>query len=102
MLSVSDIYTTAPSEFKTKLQKKTYGTLQDLHIPFERVDTDEAITMEETLRWGFLNGTSKIAERKYYGYDRTDDGSLVINQEKAEIVKLIFESYCNCSSLGKI
>ncbi len=47
MFFVSDIYTTAPSEFKTVLQEKTYRALQDLHIPFERVDTDEAITMED-------------------------------------------------------
>jgi Ala-tRNA(Pro) deacylase len=47
MLFVSDIYTTAPSKYKTELQEKTYRALQDLHIPFERVDTDEAITMED-------------------------------------------------------
>ncbi|MNZ44107.1 Prolyl-tRNA editing protein ProX [compost metagenome] len=50
MLYVSDIYTTAPSEFMTVLQEKTYRTLQDLNIPFERVDTDEAITMEDCIQ----------------------------------------------------
>ncbi|MBV7276096.1 prolyl-tRNA synthetase associated domain-containing protein [Clostridium sp. PL3] len=50
MFIVSDIYTTAPSEFKTELQEKTYHTLNDLHIPFERVDTDEAITMEDCVQ----------------------------------------------------
>lgn len=47
---VSDIYTTVPSEFKTDLQEKTYRALQDLCIPFERVDTDEAITMEDCVQ----------------------------------------------------
>lgn len=47
MFFVSDIYTTAPPEFKTVLQEKTYRALQDLHIPYERVNTDEAITMED-------------------------------------------------------
>lgn len=50
MFFVSDIYTTVPSEFKTVLQEKTYRALQNLHIPFERVDTDEAITMEDCVQ----------------------------------------------------
>ena len=49
MFHVSDIYTTAPDEFKTPLQKKTYKALDALKIPFERVDTDEAITMEDCI-----------------------------------------------------
>ncbi|MDR1571514.1 MAG: hypothetical protein LBS32_03215 [Clostridiales Family XIII bacterium] len=36
-----------PSGFKTDLQEKTYHALDGLHIPFERVDTDEAITMDD-------------------------------------------------------
>jgi len=47
MFNISDIYTTAPIEFKTPLQKETYTALTHLGIPFERVDTDEAITMED-------------------------------------------------------
>ncbi len=50
MFFVSDIYTTAPYEFKAVLQEKTYRTLQDLHIPFERVDTEEAITMGDCVQ----------------------------------------------------
>lgn len=47
MFYVSDIKTTAPAEFKTGLQEKVYKTLDHLKIPYERVDTDEAITMED-------------------------------------------------------
>lgn len=47
MFFVSEIKKAAPSKFKTLLQEKTYETLQKLQIPFERVDTDEAITMED-------------------------------------------------------
>lgn len=50
MFFVSDIFTTAPSMYKTVLQEKTYGALQNLHIPFERVDTDEAITMDDCVQ----------------------------------------------------
>ncbi|MDK2825987.1 MAG: Ala-tRNA(Pro) deacylase [Methanolobus sp.] len=50
MFFVSDIYTTIPSGFKTELQEKTYRVLQKLCIPFERVDTDEAITMDDCIQ----------------------------------------------------
>lgn len=49
MFYISDIHTTAPSEYKTDLQKETYKYLNKLNIPFERVDTDEAITMEDCI-----------------------------------------------------
>lgn len=50
MFYVSDIYTSAPVQFKTPLQQKTYQVLAELGIPFQRVDTDEAITMEDCLQ----------------------------------------------------
>ncbi len=49
MFYVSDIQTTAPAEFKTELQKKVYRTLDSLEIPYERVNTDEAITMDDCI-----------------------------------------------------
>ena len=50
MFFVSEIKTTAPEQFQTPLQEKVYHTLRDLHISFERVDTDEAITMEDCVQ----------------------------------------------------
>lgn len=47
MLYVSDIQSTAPSKCKTSLQDLVYNTLAELQIPFERVDTEEVITMED-------------------------------------------------------
>lgn len=47
MINVSEIKTTQPSDFKTELQKMVYQTLDKLKIPYQRVDTDEAITMED-------------------------------------------------------
>lgn len=47
MFYVSEIFTEKPTEFKTPLQKKVYEALAEQNIPFERVDTDEAITMED-------------------------------------------------------
>lgn len=47
MFYVSEIKTTAPDECKTQLQKKVYQVLEELNIPYERVDTDKAVTMED-------------------------------------------------------
>lgn len=46
-LYVSEIQTTSPSVFQTALQQTIYETLEKLRIPFERVDTAEAVTMED-------------------------------------------------------
>lgn len=49
MITVSEIKTTAPAVCKTDLQKAVYQTLGELRIPYERVDTDEVITMEDCI-----------------------------------------------------
>ncbi|MBY2477728.1 prolyl-tRNA synthetase associated domain-containing protein [Clostridioides difficile] len=50
MFFISDIYTEAPIKFDTPLQKEVYEILQNLNIEFERVETDEAITMEDCVQ----------------------------------------------------
>lgn len=47
MFYVSDIQSTAPQEYGNGLQNRVYSTLAQLQIPYQRVDTDEAITMED-------------------------------------------------------
>lgn len=47
MFYISEIYTTAPKEFQTPLQEEVYKTLKKLKIPFERVDTDKAVSMDD-------------------------------------------------------
>ena len=47
MFYISEIKTKAPTNYQTNLQKMVYETLDKLNISFERVDTDEAITMDD-------------------------------------------------------
>ena len=47
MFYVSDPLTTPPSSFATPLQQRVYETFARLDIPFQRVDTDPGITMED-------------------------------------------------------
>ena len=49
MIRVSEIYTAPPAEYQTELQKKVYETLAALQISYERVETDEVITMEDCI-----------------------------------------------------
>ena len=54
------------------------------------------------LRKGFQNGTSKLAQRRCYGYNTGPDGELIINSDEASIVRWIFERYLSGDSFGKI
>lgn len=47
MIFVSDILETPPTDYKSMLHEKVYETLKRLEISFERVDTNEALTMED-------------------------------------------------------
>lgn len=47
MIQVSNISTEAPASFGNNLQKAVYEMFSTLGIHFERVDTDEVITMED-------------------------------------------------------
>ena len=47
MFFVSDVFAVAPSSYQTPLQEMTYEALDKLQIPFERVDTDEAVSMDD-------------------------------------------------------
>lgn len=40
------------------------------------------------------NGSLGFYRRKCYGYDKDENGNLVINKEQAEIVRLIFDLIC--------
>ena len=47
MFYVSDPISTPPAEYKSPLQGRVYEAFDSLGIPFERVDTDPGLTMED-------------------------------------------------------
>ncbi|EOI6039320.1 MULTISPECIES: hypothetical protein [Enterococcus] len=47
MINVSEIKTNKPQKYETLLQEKVYAALESLDISYERVETDEVITMED-------------------------------------------------------
>lgn len=57
----------------------------------------------ENIKWGIKQwaaaGTSKLYDRKCYGYRHDENGHLVIDEEKAKNVKLIFDMYLDGQSM---
>lgn len=47
MFYVSAVTASPPAVFQTPLQERVYQTLSSLQIPFQRVDTEPAVTMED-------------------------------------------------------
>jgi len=47
MVLVSEAFTTVPESYSTPLQENVYQVLQDLEMAFQRVETEEVITMED-------------------------------------------------------
>lgn len=58
--------------------------------------------IKNEIQKGFEVGNSKIADKLCYGYTKAVGGSLVINEQEAQIVRWIFERYISGDSLGKI
>lgn len=73
------------------------------------ISTIEACTQAENetrsanIKWGIKqrasNGSLGFYRRKCYGYDKDENGDLVINEEQAAIVRLIFDLYLDGKSI---
>ena len=63
-------------------------------------------TRSDNIKWGIKqrasNGSLGFYRRKCYGYDKDKNGELVVNEEQAEVVKLIFDLYIKGESVGGI
>lgn len=80
------------------------NTDSDLMVAvMESIAQAENESRSENIRWGIKQraaaGTSKLYDRKCYGYKHDEDGHLVIDVEKAKNVKLIFNLYLSGQSV---
>ena len=57
----------------------------------------------ENIKWGLkqraAQGTSKLYNRKCYGYDHNENGELIINFQQAKVVRKIFNWYLDGKSV---
>ena len=51
------------------------------------------------IKQGVDSGTSKLYDRKCYGYKHNEEGKLIIDEETAKNVKIIFDLYLNGQSV---
>ncbi len=82
----------------------TANTDSDLMVAvMESIAQAENESRSENIRMGIkyraAAGISKLYDRKCYGYKHDEDGHLVIDEEKANNVKLIFDLYLSGQSV---
>ncbi|CUH93012.1 recombinase family protein [Herbinix luporum] len=82
----------------------TADTDNDLMISIiESIAQAENESRSENIKWGIkqraAQGTSKLYNRKCYGYYNDEDGNLVINEEEAKNVRLIYNLYLQGKSV---
>lgn len=67
---------------------------------------EESLSKSEDIKWGlrksFKNPDSKYYQRICYGYIHDQDGKLIIREEQAEIVRLIYAMATSGVSLARI
>lgn len=70
---------------------------------FESIAQAENESRSNNIKWGIkrraASGTSKLYNRKCYGYTNASDGSLIIKKSEEEIVKMIFDLYLHGKSV---
>lgn len=69
----------------------------------ESIAQAENESRSENIKWGYkrhaAQGTSKLYNRKCYGYENDEDGLLIIKNEEAKNVRLIFDLYLHGLSI---
>ena len=57
----------------------------------------------QNVNWGMQrrleNGASRLYSRPCYGYENDSDGELAINEQQAEVVRLVFSMYLSGKSV---
>ena len=73
---------------------------------FSSIAQEESRNISENIKWGFRKrfkeGKVHINTNRFLGYDKDDDGKIIINEAEAKIVRLIYDMYIAGSSLKDI
>ena len=88
MFKVSDIITSPPDSFETPLRMAVYEAFAELGIPFERVDTDPGLTMEDCQNIDAKIGVRIVKtifvcnrqQTEFYLYVTTDDKPFITKE----------------------
>ena len=88
MFYVSELMSNPPAEYASELQRKVYESFSALGIPFQRVDTDPGITMEDCRNIYARIGVRIVKtiflcnrqQTEFYLYVTTDDKPFVTRE----------------------
>jgi len=73
---------------------------------FSSIAQEEARNISENVKWGFQKrfkeGKVHINTKRFLGYDKDEEGKIIINEVQAKTVKMIFDMYIAGSSLKDI
>ncbi len=94
MFKVSDPVSTAPAVFATELQRQVYENFARLGIPFERVDTDPGLTMDDCRHIDAKIGVRIVKTLFLCNRQQTDFYLYVTTDDKPFVTRDF------CSSLG--
>ena len=67
---------------------------------------EEARSISENVTWGhrkrFADGKVTVPFSRFLGYDKGEDGNLVVNPEQAALVRRIYDMFLDGMSIGSI
>lgn len=70
------------------------------------ISQEEARSISENTTWGqrklFADGKARVPYKHFLGYDRGEDGNLVVNPEQAKVVKRIYKLFLTGLSYNAI
>jgi DNA invertase Pin-like site-specific DNA recombinase len=73
------------------------GTGELLFTILSSLAQDESRSISENTTWGirslYKQGVLHLNTNRFYGYDKDENGRLIINPEQAKVVRWVFESY---------
>ena len=73
---------------------------------FSSIAQEEARNISENVKWGirkrYKEGTIRINTSRFLGYDKDNNGKIIINEAEAKIVKMIFNLYISGLSYKEI
>lgn len=67
---------------------------------------DESRSISENSTWGirrqFEQGKVRVNHKKFLGYDKDEEGELIVNKDEAKIIQRIFKDYLNGKGTNRI
>ena len=71
-----------------------------------RLHQDESRSISENTTWGirrkFEQGKVSINHTKFLGYDKGEDGNLIINEKQAKIIRRIYREFLDGKGPSRI